>query len=406
MKKKIISALTSIVMGAAALSPITSANAGQIAYTNQNILFLGDSIISTAYDQDAPYITTVGKYLGKNAVSIHTSGMTSDEFLTKLKTDTAYISAIKGYNEIVVSIGGNDLIDTLMAVIEEKYPDQYSDSNPYNSLLEILLSVKDKPDADTELMSLITTMNSALIAEVNTCVDTMKQIDAELKSINPDATIVYQNLYNPILMSEKDLEAYLEGRPSNYRTGYTMIRNLFKNNVKNFNSKALGTLEDVKIADVYSLFTEEGTEDKFGYSNIYTDITKSTNRDFHPNQLGNHAIAAAVIKAFDEKTENADAAIECYEADYKDMPISGHKAFFNAINVNIGDSNSDNLADASDASFALATYASIATGETVNLSAAVRIALDTDRNGAIDAVDASTILAHYADIATGGNGIL
>jgi hypothetical protein len=234
----------------------------------------------------------------------------------------------------------------------------------------------------------------------------MKQIDAELKSINPDAKIIYQNLYNPILMSEKDLEAYLEGRPSNYKTGYTMIRNLFKNNIMNFNSDALGAIENVKIADVYSLFTEEGTENKFGYSNIYTDITKSTNRDFHPNQLGNHAIAAAVIKAFDEKTENADEVVELYESDYKDMPISGHKAFLNAIYVNIGDSNSDNLADAGDASFALATYASIATGETVTLSPAVRIALDTDRNSAIDAVDASTILAHYADIATGGNGIL
>ncbi len=406
MKKKIISALTSIVMGAAALSAITTANAGQIVYTNQSILFLGDSIISTAYDQDAPYVTTVGKYLGKKVVSIHTSGMTSDEFLAKLKNDTAYISTIKGYNEIVVSIGGNDLIDTLMAVIEEEYPDQYNGTNPYNSLLEIISSVKDEPDADKMLMSLITKMNTALKDEVKNCVDTMKQIDAELKSINPDAKIIYQNLYNPILMSEKELEAYLEGRPSNYKTGYTMIRNLFKNNIMNFNSDALGAIENVKIADVYSSFTEEGTENKFGYSNIYTDITKSTNRDFHPNQLGNHAIAAAVIKAFDEKTENADEVVELYESDYKDMPISGHKAFLNAINVNIGDSNSDNLADAGDASFALATYASISTGETVNLSPAVRISLDTDRNGAIDAIDASTILAHYADIATGGNGIL
>lgn len=407
MKKRIISAITSIVMGALSFSSVMSANAADSSDIKENrILFMGDSIVSTATEKVSPYFSTVSSYCGGTAVTIHTSGITSDELLDKIKNNSSYRSSIQGYKRVVVSVGGNDLIDAFMAVIAEKYPEQYDPENPYKSLLDIFSAVKEEEDADLELMAVISDMNTALMTEVKNCTATMKQIDEEIKKLNPEAEIVYQNLYNPMLMSKEDLDEYLKDRPSNYRTAYNTVRNLFKNNIKKFNNDALGALENVKIADVYSRFTEAETSDNYGYSNIYTDIMKSSQRDFHPNQLGNHVIASAVIEALDVKDGNKEAAANCYVNDYTKMPRSGHKTFCNAIGLKIGDKNGDNEINASDASLTLSVYATMSIGGTVTLKSTERIAADTDCNVTIDAFDASTILAHYASVSTGGSGVL
>jgi len=214
MKKRIISAITSIVMGALSLSSVMSANAADGSDIKENrILFMGDSIVSTATEKVSPYFSTVSSYCGGTAVTIHTSGITSDELLDKIKNNSSYRSSIQGYKRVVVSVGGNDLIDAFMAVIAEKYPEQYDPENPYKSLLDIFSAVKEEEDADLELMAVISDMNTALMTEVKNCTATMKQIDEEIKKLNPEAEIVYQNLYNPMLMSKEDLVEYLKDRP-------------------------------------------------------------------------------------------------------------------------------------------------------------------------------------------------
>ncbi len=73
---------------------------------------------------------------------------------------------------------------------------------------------------------------------------------------------------------------------------------------------------------------------------------------------------------------------------------------------NLGDVDGSGSVDASDASMVLATYAMLATGQNVTLSAEQLDWADVNRDGAVDASDASVILAYYAYSATGGTKTL
>ncbi len=73
---------------------------------------------------------------------------------------------------------------------------------------------------------------------------------------------------------------------------------------------------------------------------------------------------------------------------------------------NLGDVDGSGAVDASDASMVLATYAMLATGQNVTLSAEQLDWADVNRDGAVDASDASVILAYYAYSATGGTKTL
>lgn len=72
---------------------------------------------------------------------------------------------------------------------------------------------------------------------------------------------------------------------------------------------------------------------------------------------------------------------------------------------NLGDPNKDGLVDAVDASYILALYASISTGNAEPTEFEWNTC-DVNKDGFIDAVDASNILAYYAYVSTGGSNSL
>ncbi len=72
----------------------------------------------------------------------------------------------------------------------------------------------------------------------------------------------------------------------------------------------------------------------------------------------------------------------------------------------LGDIDGDGIIDSSDASIALATYASIATGDGHSLGLKQTYSADIDNDDVVDSTDASKILSYYAYYATGGESTL
>lgn len=71
-----------------------------------------------------------------------------------------------------------------------------------------------------------------------------------------------------------------------------------------------------------------------------------------------------------------------------------------------GDTDGNNVIDASDASNILAEYAALSTGKSTTLMLNQQAAADVNYDGVIDSSDASKVLEHYASISTGGSGTI
>ncbi len=74
--------------------------------------------------------------------------------------------------------------------------------------------------------------------------------------------------------------------------------------------------------------------------------------------------------------------------------------------LSLGDVNSDNTIDSSDASLILEIYADFSTGKTPNKTQDELSVADVNSDNSVDSTDASTILEYYAYVSTGGSGTL
>lgn len=420
MKKQIISVITAVCMSAVSIFPVFSANA---ADKNENLLILGDSI-STGYNVGAyvahNYGEIVGDYYGWNVTNKAVNGITSEKLIELIDTKD-YQTAVIEADTIVVSIGGNDLIQAAMGVVKEKYPENFNISDPYGSLLAILNQIQTSGNMMNEATALVADMDTALQNEVsgtggtNT---TVPEVSKKLHDLNPDAEIVFQTLYNPCIMSETVLNAYLSKYSSDYKNAYTIIRNMMRKNIRKFNETSIGKIDGIKIADVYDAFSEDNTStdtsrDKYGYSHIYTNLFTAENRDFHPNQAGHAVIAAEVINAIG-KADGVSSGIlyDLYSNLSSLLPQEGSdriKALLSEkqIEYKKGDVTGDKVINAIDAAEVLTYYAYMQTsGSSAYFNDGQKTAADVNDDGVIDAIDASVILSHYASIQTGGPGVI
>lgn len=84
------------------------------------------------------------------------------------------------------------------------------------------------------------------------------------------------------------------------------------------------------------------------------------------------------------------------------LPFTGQVYAADEAALSFGDPNGDGNIDAKDASFILAAYSRLSTGEEGVLTAAESTAADVKTDGNVDAKDASAILAYYSYLSTGG----
>lgn len=427
MKKGILSTAAAIIIGAAALTaPMGAFAAEKNTAKNSNetqiitvparthspgsITVYGDSIPganASLTDDQNTYGIILSKYYACPSTTYSLSGYTSAQLLNTLSTDNikGLTDDLKNSDVIVISSGANDYLSAVKELAASLYPALYNEKDPYGSLLAIVDSISQSPNAATEFVPLISKLNSAVGSATPVALENVKKLCAEIKKLNPDCELIVQTIYNPAIFTEESLKALLAAKPSNFSTGYSMLRNVFKNNLADFN-EGLAEIEGIKIANINEAFTVDGTSGNNGYADVYTQILSKEKHDFHPNALGQIAIASELMKTIGY----IDIGYaEEYIADYfASLPNECANDLLAALSIRIGDSDKNGSVDASDASKALEIYATAQSGGNTAdvMTGTAHIALDVDRNGTIDASDASTILTHYTDVQSGGKGIL
>lgn len=167
---------------------------------------------------------------------------------------------------------------------------------------------------------------------------------------------------------------------------------ILNNSISSIPDNCFNACTSLKNIDIPDSVTVIGTEAFFGCSDISGIFIPPNVQIIGENALGMHYdIRGNGI----EKINNfrikglAETAAENY------AESNNIECYFL-----MGDVNEDDFVDAVDASFVLAEYAGLSTGQSGTFDRYMKFAGDYDGNGLIDAVDASMILSEYARLQT------
>lgn len=461
--KKVISGLLSmaVAMTSLAAAPLSSDAAGDI----ESIAVFGDSI-ADGYGRlgyvEHNYGQLVADYLGSTVQNYAVPGQDSAGLKATIAgLDDAQKDYIKNSDVILISIGGNDMINYAAEYLID-FALKYSDDT-YQLLADGYNSKEDIPDDLTleELMNIlningdngikafakdsknlitlngkINTMKDEIVKTLlpETTIPNIQESVNALKEINPDAKIIVQNIYQPLQVDPSFITSTY-GASSSASDIIGILRSKIDAMTnKGFNQLITG-VEGIEVADVYYQFTAlgEGTNsnDKNpGNAHYFVDVqTESlSTADFHPNQKGHLAIATAILKQLNDlHVDTTSLMYKTYTSlsDKEDYP----EIALNDLKLVIGeDEKSETTTTTTTAITTTTTVTSTTTTaiETTTTTTAERATTTTtttetpttttttdtnisygDVNGdnLVDARDASNILAEYAALSTNKDSI-
>lgn len=414
--KKLISLFSAISIGVSSLC-IPTANAVE---SKGNLVILGDSI-SSGYGLDEGeynYGEILGEYLDYDTENFAVPGLTTAGLIAKL-SEQEVKNAVSNADMIVISIGGNDFISTARELFEEKYG-QIVDITDLNSIFAMFES--DVLKALSTLSNLYTTK---FPQACDTAIANIEQISSTIYSLNPDAEVVFQNIYDPFQIDEERYNKYILA-DATYKNGYNGLKRAVYYNINatktyegnypvSFNVRINDAVGNAHVADICNAFTADEVRDDdltlpYGNVSYFTDVFDTYDRDFHPNQKGHLEIASAILEELDVK-ECANRKMRAVynnlsseeKLAYPELRVDNLKKYAQASSMLKGDYNNDNKVNSSDASEVLAKYAQESAGVTVDVSKDVFVSADVNGDDKIDSSDASAILAYFAKISAGGD---
>lgn len=434
--KKILSAIMSAAIAVSAALPFSGTAAA--AEDISSIVVLGDSIASGygLAEGKKTYGEIVGNYYGAKTDNYAKSGDATTDLIAALESPTTELSAsIKGADYVIVSVGGNDMLQYAsnyllkvcanVGVLKSGYTKADIPEKPTFADLDRLV---DREALKTYASANPVPMNSNIqklrgnmvfkkadhpaydcVIETRV-IPNIKKINADIEALNPEAKVVYQTIYDPAQFDEEYYKATYTG---NTLKVMNLLRPVFASVTESFREQLMeADLGGALIADVYTDFTsldDSGAKYSWYFTNMQRDRSEM---DFHPTQAGHVAIAAKVIDTIGTKDKGGDLIVQTYDklADKAGYPAVA-LATYNKVaattapeesGMKLGDPNGDGNIDAKDSSFILTAYSKSSTGADTGLSAEQKKAANVNGDALIDAKDASAILGYYSYISTGG----
>ena len=240
--------------------------------TYTNYLALGDSIAEgyALKDKNKRYSKIVQnnyKIEDNNFIDLSKSGMTAQELAVNLNKPE-YIDSIKRSDLITISIGSNELLSVLKQIVQE-----FVLSNPtsnFNTLSNTLLKELQSPNSQKAFQEGVATYQKS-----------WNDILEKIKVINPNATIVATEFYNPYYNLEE-------------------IGNISDLYIKQLNTILHDKSENGKIYYIANIY-EDFKNSKVNCTNVnttsltYNSINLST-LDPHPNVNGHKIMADKIIE--------------------------------------------------------------------------------------------------------------
>ena len=238
--------------------------------TYTNYLALGDSIAEgySLKDKNKRYAKLVQNNYNiknENFIDLSKSGMTAKELSSKLDT-TEYIDAIKNSNLITISIGSNELLGVLTQILQKVIlSSRTTDINTLSSALSKELQSSNSQQAFQE--------------GISTYEKSWNDILEKIKDINPNATIVATEFYNPFYNLE----------------GIGNIADLYINQLNTILHDKSENETSYHIANIYDDFKNPEVK----CTNVNTDLSNNSfnfsSFDPRPNVNGHKIIADKII---------------------------------------------------------------------------------------------------------------
>lgn len=418
MKKfrKLVSILSAVSIGASMLCvPVADA-----VESKGSLVILGDSI-SSGYgleEGEYNYGEILGEYFDYDTENFAVPGLTTAGLIEKLADDNVK-NAVSGADMIVISIGGNDFITTARDVIEDKYGEIVNISD-IDEVFQLF-----KSDVIKALSTLGALYSVQFPSACDTAIANIEQISSTISELNPDATVVFQNIYDPFQLDDEKYEKYIV-KDEQYASGYRGIKRAVYYNINalktyegsypvSFNVRIRDAVGNAHVADICSAFTADEVRDDdltqpYGYVSYFTDVFDAADRDFHPNQKGHLEIAAAILEELGVK-ESANRKMRAVynklsaeeKSAYPELRVNNLRLYAEASSVLKGDYNHDGIVNASDSSDVLAHYADESAGKKIDISKDIFVSSDVNGDDVINASDASKILYYYAELSAGRN---
>lgn len=311
MKRKVLLTLLVLVMTACCVATLVACNDDPVPPDKKEIVYLGDSIAEgilgaspLGLRQEYAYANVLGRRNDYVYYNHSVSGHLTKDLLAILQNELDYDGAralllhVSEADVIHISILGNDVL--------QDRKDGAFESDPvtmHNIILEA---------AKGEYTSIDRVLNGYTAGEVTTVgsVENIKGIVDALKRLNPDALIIFQSVYNPIMdvdtplikqetrdaLTEEEFKITLD---SLHRLGDLLIERL---------NSALATVLETEgyedsfvIADGHAAFNEVYNADRSRAERlIYPD-------GIHPSNEG-HAVLADLTQGILEEKGLAKAS--------------------------------------------------------------------------------------------------
>ena len=240
----------------------------------QHYLVLGDSIAEgyALNDKGNRYSKIVQDHYqikNQNFTDLSKSGMTAQALAENIK-NAEYRNAIKNSDLITISIGSNELLGVFTTILQEI---ALTNLNKNPTELLTALAIKLKSSAGKAQLE-----NGILIYE-----QSWGQIVEDIKTMNPNATIIATEFYNPFY-------------------GITELGDIARTYIEQLNQilKEKSNNETMYyIAKIYQDFNNTGTA--LTNMNINFEKFNLTTLDPHPNVKGHKLIAEKILKVLANK---------------------------------------------------------------------------------------------------------
>ncbi len=298
MQKKIIAIITT---GALFLSSIFAAKystsyASEESLTDSQltVLALGDETMS-AETSDRSAAELLGDYLQGTAKSDAESGLTTEALVAQLENDSTIQQDVREADIILVSVGMHDLMNAVF--YENPY---YPDASNCTTFLSLMRSA-DVDSAISLVDYVIDTLDDA-VAEME---ENLTASAACIQELNPDATVVYYTIQNPIAVDMNVLED--KGLSSNRIVAAQELRNFLHIcltggtytspyyaaktlDISTGINATIASLNGCAVADIYDGFYGASGEISLGFY-----LTNLENLDMTFTALGQVLLASAAI---------------------------------------------------------------------------------------------------------------
>lgn len=306
MRKRMIPA----VLTAAAAISVSAL--GAAAAEGENLVVLGDSI-ATGYGLEG-YVSgdntsAAGSFANRLSAdytgyeNLAVDGRTSAQLLAALSEEET-ASALENADDIVISIGGNDLLQPLITGMQMSL---MSDPEFMQGITDGTLTEEDitQKMSETSIEEMVETAAASI--DLSATGDNISNIFSGINEINPDCDIYILTVYDPY-----DGEAEMS-------VASDMISELNDTIISSASS-----YDNVTVVDVYSSFKGNAV----GYTNI-------SEMDIHPNKAGHEVIYDLLKDTYipqndqseEQPSESADETVSQPEDGYDTELLKSDTAF-------------------------------------------------------------------------------